>query len=434
MPGRPELQILEIVGLIRLLRDAPDLEYSFRHALTQEAAYALLTRRNRQALHETIGEIVESFNAGRLDEVAAVLAYHYAAAGTWEKAVPYTLVAARRSLSTYAYPEAILQLQRALDALGSNGPAPFRLALLEALGDAHTLTREGMLAVGCFQRALEAWNTTPAADRESAIRLHRKILLVAAEIRWSVRRGEFLGIHHAVQAAEDNLESALELIRDRPEHPETVRLLSVLSFSAWRLRSPPDWEASVRHAEAAEQIAARISSPVELSLAQEALANAFFGRGQLAESLAAAERRLEITSQPGFPDEREHLDALRGAACALIYLGEYDRAIPLALQAEQIAQRIQSVDQIFNSMALLTHCWFRLDRWQEIRARRPLWDDFEQRYPTERTGPACWPQALRSIVYRLSGDVETAVDLRQRSYATMIDLFGEDQWLRNAHY
>jgi tetratricopeptide (TPR) repeat protein len=181
-------------------------------------------------------------------------------------------------------------------------------------------------------------------------------------------------------------------------------------------------------------MAERLASPVEHSVALEALGNALFGLGQLRESLEAAEQRLEITRRPGFPDEREGLDSLRGAACAMVYVGEYERAIPLLLEAEQGAQRMQSADQIFNVMALLTQCWFRLDRWDEIRSRRGLWEDLEQRFPQERTGPVCWPLGLQAIVQTLSGDGQTGAELRDRSFAIMLQTFGPDNWLRNAHY
>ena len=430
----PQLRTLESLSLIRLLQEQPDLAYLFRHALIQEAAYGSLTRRHRQSLHLAIGEILEDLYPDRQDEVADLLAYHFAAAGDTQRAVPYARLAAQRALSTYAYDEAVLHLQRALDLLAADGPDEARWSLHEALGDVHALLHQGTQAVACYQQALSVWGRLPGADRADAIRLHRKVVQTGAEIKWALDRDAFQNVSRAAQASGDSLDQSLELIHDPSPHPETVRLLSVLSLASWRMRHPPDWQTAVGHAHAAVRMAERLASPVEHSVALEALGNALFGLGQLRESLEAAEQRLEITRRPGFPDEREGLDSLRGAACAMVYVGEYERAIPLLLEAEQGAQRMQSADQIFNVMALLTQCWFRLDRWEEIRSRRGLWEDLEQRFPQERTGPVCWPLGLQAIVQTLSGDGQTGAVLRDRSFAIMLRTFGPDNWLRNAHY
>jgi tetratricopeptide (TPR) repeat protein len=260
------------------------------------------------------------------------------------------------------------------------------------------------------------------------------VVQAGAESKWAVDRDTFRRFNRAAQASGDSLDQALELVQGAAPHPETVRLLSVLSLASWRMRHPPDWRTAAGHARAAVRMAEQLPGPVEQSVALEALGNALFGLGQFREGLEAAEQRLEIASRPGFPDERERLDALRGAACAMVYVGEYERAIPLLLEAEQGAQRMQSADQIFNVMALLTHCWVRLDRWDEVRSRAESWEELERRFPQERTGPVCWPLGLRAIVHILSGDPQAGADLRDRSYAIMIHTFGPENWLRNAHY
>jgi len=430
----PHLLALESLGLVRPLLEEPDLAYRFRHALTQEAAYASVTRRQRQALHLAIGQVIEELYPERKDEVVDLLAYHFAAAGDAGRAGSYARLAAQRALSSYAYDEAILHLQRALKLVDADGPDETRWALHEALGDVYALLRQGTRAIDGYQQALSILERVSRTDQADAIRLHRKVVQVGSEIKWAIDRDTFQDISRAVRASGDSLDRSLELIHGPSPHPVTVRLLSVLSLAAWRMRHPPDWQTAAGHARAAVRMAVQLGSPVEHSVALEALGNALFGLGHLRESLEAAEERLEITRRPGFPDEREGLDALRGAACAMVYVGEYEPAIPLLLEAEQSAHRMQSADQIFNVMALLTHCWFRLDRWDEIRSRRGLLEDLERRFPQERTGPLCWPQGLQAIVHTLSGEVAAGVDLRDRSFGTMVRTFGQTGWLRNAHY
>src|SRR3989304_1042355 len=206
----PQLQTLESLGLIRLLQEQPDLAYLFRHALIQEAAYGPLTRRHRQSLHLAIGEILEDLHPDRQDEVADLLAYHFTAAGDSQRAVPYARLAAQRALSTYAYDEAILHLQRALNLVDADGPAETRWALHEAVGDIHALLHQGTQAVACYQQALSIWGRLPRADRADAIRLHRKVVQMGAEIKGAIDRDAFQDVSRAARASGDTLAQSLE--------------------------------------------------------------------------------------------------------------------------------------------------------------------------------------------------------------------------------
>ncbi|MCG6880495.1 MAG: hypothetical protein LJE96_15280 [Deltaproteobacteria bacterium] len=53
----------------------PELEYIFRHALTQEVAYNSLLFRRRKEIHEKIGQAMEQLYSERLEEFYEMLAY-----------------------------------------------------------------------------------------------------------------------------------------------------------------------------------------------------------------------------------------------------------------------------------------------------------------------------------------------------------------------
>ena len=55
----------------------PELEYIFKHALTQEVAYNSLLLKRRSEIHKRIGEAIEKLYAERLEEFFEMLAYHY---------------------------------------------------------------------------------------------------------------------------------------------------------------------------------------------------------------------------------------------------------------------------------------------------------------------------------------------------------------------
>ena len=82
MTIKQHLTLLESNGLLRLAETQPELEYLFRHALIQDAAYRSLLREDRKKLHLKIGETIEQTYPDQVasSEIAPVLAHHFAKA------------------------------------------------------------------------------------------------------------------------------------------------------------------------------------------------------------------------------------------------------------------------------------------------------------------------------------------------------------------
>jgi class 3 adenylate cyclase/tetratricopeptide (TPR) repeat protein len=59
----------------------PELEFAFKHPLTQEVAYATQLQERRQRIHASVARTLAELDAERLDERAALLAHHWEAAG-----------------------------------------------------------------------------------------------------------------------------------------------------------------------------------------------------------------------------------------------------------------------------------------------------------------------------------------------------------------
>jgi tetratricopeptide (TPR) repeat protein len=87
--------------------------YVFKHALTQEVAYASLLTTRRQALHAAAGRALEALYAHRLEEAYDRLAYHYAQTDEAAKAVEYLTRFAEQAMARYAQEEAVTALQEA---------------------------------------------------------------------------------------------------------------------------------------------------------------------------------------------------------------------------------------------------------------------------------------------------------------------------------
>jgi predicted ATPase len=103
----------------------PDAEYTFKHALVQDAAYDTLLKSRRQQLHGRIATALERQFPEIGEGQPEVLARHYAEAGLLDKAVDYWLKAGRQAIARWAMPEAEAQLRKGLRLLPGlpDGPA-----------------------------------------------------------------------------------------------------------------------------------------------------------------------------------------------------------------------------------------------------------------------------------------------------------------------
>jgi class 3 adenylate cyclase/tetratricopeptide (TPR) repeat protein len=95
----------------------PELEYTFKHALTHEVAYGSLLQERRRALHARIVAAIEALHADRLAEHVERLAHHALRGEVWEKALMYFRQAGEKTLAQSAYREAVGYFEQALTAL-----------------------------------------------------------------------------------------------------------------------------------------------------------------------------------------------------------------------------------------------------------------------------------------------------------------------------
>jgi class 3 adenylate cyclase/tetratricopeptide (TPR) repeat protein len=109
---------LEAADFLRTSSLVPDVAYTFKHAITQEVAYATLLKDQRRALHGRITDALEARYPGeRRAEHVERLAYHALRAEHWSKAVAYLREAAERAVARSANREAVAFYEDALRAL-----------------------------------------------------------------------------------------------------------------------------------------------------------------------------------------------------------------------------------------------------------------------------------------------------------------------------
>ena len=111
------LSSLQLAEFIYEQPAVPDVEYTFKHALTREVASDSMLMERRRRIHERTAAAIEELFAGALDDHLGELAHHYSRSGNIAKAVHYLKLAGEQAGRRSAYEDAIGSLMEAIDLL-----------------------------------------------------------------------------------------------------------------------------------------------------------------------------------------------------------------------------------------------------------------------------------------------------------------------------
>jgi tetratricopeptide (TPR) repeat protein len=111
------LEALQLAEFIYEQPAAGEVEYTFKHALTQEVAYHSVLSERRKLLHERAAQAIEAQGPARVEDQLMEVAHHYSRSGNVPKAVEYLGRAAQRAARQVAHGEAVGYLTRALELL-----------------------------------------------------------------------------------------------------------------------------------------------------------------------------------------------------------------------------------------------------------------------------------------------------------------------------
>ncbi|MDQ6859316.1 MAG: hypothetical protein M3Z65_10005 [Chloroflexota bacterium] len=155
MTARTELSTLEASGLVQIAAMEPELEYLFRHALVQDAAYSSLLKQDRRTLHRLAAETLLILYPERVRELAGVIAMHYELAGDTTPAAEYLVIAGEQAMERFANREAVAFFDRAEASFAPDDPR-IDLRLRAALGGGRLAWsfRGQEEAIGRLERAL----------------------------------------------------------------------------------------------------------------------------------------------------------------------------------------------------------------------------------------------------------------------------------------
>jgi len=319
--GLAQLTAAEFLYEARLY---PELEYTFKHALTHEVAYASLVMERRRALHLRIVEALERQQADQPSEEVEHLARHAQGAEAWDKAARYLRQAGRRAIARSSYAAATELLREALRALERLPDT--RDSLAQAI-DARLELRVALVPLGRYHDALAVMReaeglATRLADRA---RLGRVLADICARLRNVT--GEHLqaievGQRALAIAAEDG-DRALELEAQYRTGQayfaigDYARALDLLSrcaagadegrrelsplFASWAhtwlaltLSSLGRFAEARSHAEEGLRIAEGADHPFTLAEALTGLGSVFLAQGNVSPAIEALERARVI--------------------------------------------------------------------------------------------------------------------------------------------
>ena len=121
--GKPDDELERMLGDLQLGEfiyeqpALPDVEYSFKHALTHEVAYGSVLNERRKPLHERTAQAIEALFADQLDDHLPDLARHYSRSGNAGKAIHYLRLAGEQAERRSAHEEAASLFNSALEML-----------------------------------------------------------------------------------------------------------------------------------------------------------------------------------------------------------------------------------------------------------------------------------------------------------------------------
>ncbi len=123
----------------------PRAQYTFKHALVQDAAYQSLLKSKRQQVHQQIATVLEGRFPDTVETQPELVAHHYTEAGLIAQALPYWQRAGERAVQRSANAEAIHHLTKGLELLETLPDTPERnrqeLTLDTTLGPALIATK-----------------------------------------------------------------------------------------------------------------------------------------------------------------------------------------------------------------------------------------------------------------------------------------------------
>ncbi|HAM55138.1 MAG TPA: hypothetical protein DCQ64_06925, partial [Candidatus Rokubacteria bacterium] len=364
---RQKLGRLQTAEFLYEARLFPDLEYTFRHALTLEVTYTTLLHDRRRSLHAGIVEAIERLSPDRLAEEVERLAHHALEGEVWPKALRYLRQAGRKANARCAFREAASHFERALLSLqhlpedpdGTARAIDLRFDLRNALiplgdleplldhlreaerlaqgiGDRRRLGRAASLLSNFFQLT---------GDHALAMESGRRAEAIAAELgdrSLEAAANLYLG---QTCCAMGNYRQAVEILTRNEValagesggerlSEAAFRFITSRTWSVWSLAELGRFTDGLARGQEAVRLAENADHAGALLSAYQGLGFLYVSRGEADQAAAVLGRGVELCQAAGIPAMFPLMASSLGAAHLLA--GRVDEG--LALLEEAVAQ------------------------------------------------------------------------------------------------
>ena len=311
----------------------PDLEYTFKHALTHEVTYSGVLQEHRRDLHERIVLAIESLWPNRLGEHSERLSEHAMRGSLWEKALIYLERAAKKAYDLSAHRQAVafhesaldcidhlpssgvltetgievrIQLRNSLTQLGDKARQLHHLRqaehLAEESGDQRRLTQVNSLLANYFLTTGDMNQAVASGQR--ALTLVNELGDVDVRVMVNVHMGQ---IDHAIgdfRGGAERLQENISAIRPEQEQDFFNLALpaSILSraFRVPCLTDLGDFNEAIALGREAVRLAEKFDRMLDRVYAFRALAYAYLRIGDFDAALPIVERGLELCHAGNF--------------------------------------------------------------------------------------------------------------------------------------
>jgi len=356
-----QLETLEAKGLIRLATVRPELEYLFRHALVQDAAYGSLLKQERRVLHGLVGEALEELFPDRHEELAPVLALHFEQAGETDRAIDCLVDVGRQARAKNAILEAYNAFDHAteLEAIeappsGGDEAEPRRRqrrAIEIAIGLAETGFSFKQMDASFDELERIVPDAESLGDLELLGRLHTLIALGRLQ-------GGQPADHPLVARSLRRVDEIGEALHDPFLRATPLGLVGMAQVFTGPVRD------GVAKLEEAVPVLESGPNTIGAAFARGALAMGYATLGRFAEADAAAAHAHEIAERG---DLVSQLDSLIAESIVKSAEGKLDQAVPIATECVRKAQETGASACVLASSWVLGDVFHRQGRYAEAR-------------------------------------------------------------------
>ncbi|MFB3896773.1 MAG: tetratricopeptide repeat protein [bacterium] len=312
-------------GLILEQSLIPELEYLFRHTVTQEVTYNTLLVKRRKIFHGKIAQCLEEMYANRLDEHYELIAHHYSNSDEHQKALEYLIKAGDKCRKLYANETAIDCYTQALKRTQYFAGTPEQIQEIEI-----TLRlNRGMVSelVGDLKSAM--------ADNTIAAELAQSISHIPLLIRAYQNIGELHRQFGKFEMAIDIEKKAFSLCR---EQHDTKAELDCTNRLAVIYRDLGQYDSAIQYFQEVIKLSREQKDLMLVAHAQNNLGLTYWSKGNYDSAIQHLEQALELRKELG--DKKGQVAGYNNLGILYEKLGKLDEALSAYADCVRLAQEI----------------------------------------------------------------------------------------------